>query len=96
MSVVDSVAQDDKVASRVEMSGTHRGELFGFAPTGVRVAVTFLAIEQYENGLCVQEWVNSDDLELSRQIKALPPAGSRAERVLQAMHRLSTARLRRG
>ena len=95
MSVIDTIAQADQVASRIEMTGTHRGELMGYAPTGARVAVTFLAIERYADGLCVEEWVNSDDLALSRQIKALPQPGSPAERLGMALHRLSARRMRK-
>ncbi|HEX8648019.1 MAG TPA: ester cyclase [Thermoleophilaceae bacterium] len=40
MTVVETVEQDHRVASRVEMRGTHLGELQGFAPTGLPVAGT--------------------------------------------------------
>jgi predicted ester cyclase len=95
MSVRDTVAEGDKVASRIELSGTHRGELLGYAPTGLAVAVTFLAIERYVDGLCVEEWVNADDLGLARQIKALPEPGTRGERIGHALHRLNARRLRK-
>jgi steroid delta-isomerase-like uncharacterized protein len=95
MTILDTIVDGDTVVSRVELRGTHAGRLLGFAPTGQEVAVTFVGIERYRDGLCVEEWVYSDDLALSRQIKALPEAGSRAERVGWALHGLSARRLRR-
>jgi predicted ester cyclase len=89
MSIDDMIAQGDRVVSRVHLSGTHRGVLLGYAPTGLGIAASFVAIERYADGLCVEEWVYSDDLALARQIGALPAPGSRAERFAKALHRLS-------
>jgi hypothetical protein len=47
------------------------------------------------DGLVLEEWANLDDLGMARQIKALPEAGTREERVGQVMHRLRTRRLRK-
>ncbi|HKP90471.1 MAG TPA: ester cyclase [Thermoleophilaceae bacterium] len=93
--ILDQVVEGDKVVSRVELRGTHAGPLLGFAPTNQVVSVTYVGIEQYRDGLCVEEWVYSDDLCLSRQIKAIPEPGSRAERIGWALQRLSTRRMRK-
>src|SRR4051812_8756876 len=96
MTIEDSFAAGDKVVSRVTMSGTHTGPMQGFAPTGRPFSVGYIAIEQYgPDGRAVEEWVNSDDLGLSRQIGALPPAGSTAEKVAQKLFALRAARMRR-
>jgi predicted ester cyclase len=95
MTVEDTIAQGDLVVSRVTMRGTQSGELAGYAPTGLAVSAGFIGIERYRDGLCVEEWVNSDDMSLARQIKALPEPGSRGERLGIRLHRLSTRRLRR-
>lgn len=95
LAILDQVVDEAKVVSRVELSGTHNGPLLGFAPTGQRVCVNYVAIEHYRDGLCIEEWVFSDDLGLSRQIMALPQPGSRAERVGWALHGLSARRMRR-
>lgn len=95
MAVEDTVAAGDRVASRVRMTGTHRGPIRGFSPTHQRIDVSYLAIERYVDGRCVEEWVRSDDLALSRQIGALPIPGSVGERIGSVLHRLAAARLRR-
>jgi predicted ester cyclase len=66
MTIEDLVAEGDRVASRVRLTGTHRGPMEGYAPTGARVDTQFAAIERYLNGLCVEEWVFSDDLGIAR------------------------------
>lgn len=91
----DLVAAGDRVASHVRIVGTHQGALQGYAPTGVRVDTTFAAIERYVDGRCVEEWVFSDDLGIARQIRALPAAGGRAERMARVMHRLAAPLIRR-
>lgn len=96
MKVLDTVAENDKVASRVEMRATHTGAYAGFAATNLPIVSTYIAIERYgPDGLVLEEWANLDDLGMARQIKALPEAGTREERVGQAMHRLRTRRLRK-
>ena len=95
MEIEDSIANEDTVVSRVTMSGTHQGEMLGYAPTGLRIAAGFVAIEHYVDGLCAEEWVYSDDLGLARQIKALPEPGSRGERFGIALHGLSARRFRK-
>jgi predicted ester cyclase len=95
MSIEDLVADGERVVSRIEATGTHTGPLLGYAPTGLRVTVSFVAIERYADGLCVEEWVFSDDLGLARQIRALPEPGTRAERLGMALHALKARRLRR-
>lgn len=93
--IEDLVAADDRVASRVRIAGTHDGPLQGYAPTGIEVDTTFAAIERYAHGRCVEEWVFSDDLGIARQIRAVPAAGGLAERLGQAIHRLSAPMIRR-
>jgi predicted ester cyclase len=95
MDVHDTISSGDRVASRITASGTHAGELFGYAPTGLSVATEFIGIERYVDGRCAEEWVNSDDLGLARQIKALPAPGSRAERLGMRVHALAARRLRK-
>jgi len=62
------IATDDVVVMRVIMTGTHRGALFGLAPTGRRVAVDQINIEHIRNGRIAEHWRVTDELKLMRQL----------------------------
>jgi predicted ester cyclase len=62
----------DKVVGVFTFSGTHRGELFGIAPTERRIAVRQIAIYRIEAGQVHEEWEISDQLALMQQLGALP------------------------
>ena len=54
--VVDQVAERDKVVTRYTASGTHQGEFFGVAPTGNRIEMSGIQIERFdESGKMVEE-----------------------------------------
>jgi predicted ester cyclase len=46
LTIQDTVAAGDRVASRVLITGTHTGPVVGFAPTGRTVAIEYLAISE--------------------------------------------------
>jgi predicted ester cyclase len=69
---VDQVANGDKVASRVAMSGTHQGELAGLAATGKEIAIDGINIIEVSGGKIVAVWGVSDQLRMMRQIGAIP------------------------
>jgi predicted ester cyclase len=96
MTIEDVVADGDRVASRIRLTGTHLGPIDGYAASGAHIDTSYLAIERYgPDGRCVEEWVHSDDLGIARQIGALPAAGGRAERAAKALHRATAPLLRR-
>jgi predicted ester cyclase len=85
----------DTVAVRWHAEGTHRGELEGFAPTGVRVTVTGISIDHWRDGKVVESWTEWDNLGLARQLGAAPPEGSPVEKVGVAVQRLMASRMRK-
>jgi steroid delta-isomerase-like uncharacterized protein len=66
--IEDIVAAQDKVAVRLRLRGTHRGEFLGFSATG-RV-VEYISHEFYRiaGGLIAEEWICSDMATLLRQL----------------------------
>jgi predicted ester cyclase len=71
--VVDQVAEGDKVVSRWKASGTHQGEFFGVAPTGNRVEFMGIQIDRFdESGKMIEEWPEYDLLGAMRQMGAIP------------------------
>lgn len=61
VSVEDVMAEGDRVAARVTMRGTHRGEFQGIAPTGKRVEVKAIDMFRISNGKIVEHWGHADD-----------------------------------
>ena len=94
MTVDDVIAADDKVVLRWHSEGTHRGELAGLAPTGVRGSVTGISIDRWKDGKVVESWAEWDNLGLARQIGAAPPEGSVGEKIGMGLQRLMARRMR--
>jgi steroid delta-isomerase-like uncharacterized protein len=74
MTVNQVIADGDYVACRWTAKGTHKGELFGIAPTGKEATVTGISIDRWADGKTAESWVNWDTLGLLQQIGAMPAA----------------------
>ena len=70
VTVEDMVAEDDKVVMRSTRTGTHKGEYRGIAATGKRVTWTFISIYRIEGDKIVEEWDESDHLNMMQQMGA--------------------------
>lgn len=76
--VVDQVAEGDRVVTRWRGVGTHRGEFGGLPPTGREIDIGGITIERIAEGKIVEVWAAWDELGLMRQLGAVPePVGSR-------------------
>jgi predicted ester cyclase len=66
----------DRLCIRFTMTGTHRGEFMGIAPTERDVAVDGITILHFRDGKCVERWSSADMLGWLVQLGAVePPAG---------------------
>jgi steroid delta-isomerase-like uncharacterized protein len=72
LTVVDQIAEDDRVVTRWTARGTHEGELFGLGPTGKQATVSGTTIDRIVDGRIVESWVNWDSLGLLQQLGAVP------------------------
>ena len=71
--IEDQVAEGDKVVTRFTSRGTHQGESEDFGPpTGNRIEVTGITIEQFADGKIVEDWTNFDALGLLQQLGLVP------------------------
>ena len=71
--VVDQVAEGDKVVTRYMASGTHQGEFFGVAPTGKCIEMSGIQVDRFdERGKMVEEWAEYDLLGAMRRMGAIP------------------------
>jgi steroid delta-isomerase-like uncharacterized protein len=66
--IEDMVVGDDAVAVRTTMSGTHRGDFFGLAPTGRAFRVSQINVEHFRDGRIVAHHRVTDLAELMRQL----------------------------
>ncbi len=68
--IEESIAEGDKVVARLTYSGTHRGKLWGIAPTGRQITYAGVAIFRVVQGKVQEGWVLGDTLALLRQLGA--------------------------
>ncbi len=68
----DEIAEGDRVAVRVTLTGTYSGRgLGGSAPAGTKIHVEGIIIGRYANGQMIEAWNSWDQLGFLRQIGAL-------------------------
>jgi predicted ester cyclase len=72
MTAEEVLSQGDLVAVRWTARGTHRGELFGIAPTGKEATVTGITIDRWAGGKIAESWTNWDTLGLLQLLGAVP------------------------
>jgi steroid delta-isomerase-like uncharacterized protein len=70
--VDDQFAEGDKVVTRWTGRGTHRGEMFGIAPTGKQIEFTGIFIDRIAGGKIVEHWDEADILGVLQQLGAVP------------------------
>lgn len=71
--VDELIADDEKIVARLTCTGTHRGELFGIAPTGRQVTYAAVAVLTLNDGKIQHAWVVGDTQEVWRAIRSVPP-----------------------
>ena len=74
-SILDQIAEEDKVASRWTICGTHKGEFEGIPPTGKQIEMTGITIFRITNGKLIDGWTNEDVLGMMQQLGAVPALG---------------------
>lgn len=97
MEVVSTTTEGDRCAVRWRMTGTFAGpgSFQGFEPTGSRLDVEGCDVVQVADGLIVGNEAYVDGMTIARQLGALPPRDSGAERRLTALTNMRTRLARR-
>ncbi|MFQ6026895.1 MAG: ester cyclase [Dehalococcoidia bacterium] len=72
ITVEDMVGEDDKVAWRLSVRGTHKSEFRGVPATGVEVTFPAQYIFRFKDGKIVERWTNFDRLGVLVQLGAVP------------------------
>lgn len=69
----EQIAEGDKVTSRFEWTGTHRGPFLGVPATGRPVKVWGIVIDRLQNGKIKDTRIIMDTLGLMIQMGVIPP-----------------------
>jgi predicted ester cyclase len=72
VTIEDDFAEGDKVGVRGYITGTHKGNFEGLAPTGKQVKFTYIALWRVENGKLVEFWAQTDYSGLIKQLGLVP------------------------
>lgn len=73
--VLDMIAENDKVVVFWNIAGTHQGEFRGIAATGKKISVDGITINQLANGKIMDSYVSVDMWGMMRQLGAVPAPG---------------------
>jgi len=68
VTVEELIAEGDRVASRLTLRGTHKGEFLGIPPTGKEATVALYDIFRISEGKIVERWGLFDQLGLMQQL----------------------------
>jgi steroid delta-isomerase-like uncharacterized protein len=66
--IEDMVAEDDLVAIRLTLSGTHEGQWQSIPATGKKISVTAMMFFRFENGQVAEIWEDYDEYGMRKQL----------------------------
>lgn len=69
--IEDMIAEGEKVAARIKMTGTHTGEFMGIPATGKQVEFTGIYVVRIANDKIVEHWGEEDSVSLLGQLGVL-------------------------
>jgi predicted ester cyclase len=68
VSIENAIAENDKVAFRSTIKGTHKGDFMGISPTGKLINASDLNLFRISEGKIVEWWYELNLLEVMKQI----------------------------
>jgi predicted ester cyclase len=74
--IQDIIGEGDKIAARIWLAGTHRGDFMGIAATGKPVGAYVFEIARVENGKVAERWALLDRASLLQQLGGPPGQSS--------------------
>jgi steroid delta-isomerase-like uncharacterized protein len=72
ITIQDQVAENDLVATRYMMRGTHQGEFANIPPTGRQFTVTGIEMHRFAAGKLIELWNIVDLLGMLQQLGVIP------------------------
>jgi predicted ester cyclase len=64
--------EDDKVIVKARVTGIHKGDFQGFAPTNKKVIIPFIIIYTIQSGKISDYYMVSDQYSLMQQLEMVP------------------------
>ena len=74
IAALDLLTDQDRVAVRFALTGTHTHELFGVSASGARIEVDGITILRFRDDRVAERWNRLDDIAFLSQIGAMPAA----------------------
>ncbi|MDQ3847973.1 MAG: ester cyclase, partial [Thermoproteota archaeon] len=72
--IKDMVAEGDRVALRLIVTGTYTGEFHGIPPSGKKISLDEMVFLTIVDGRITEGWITSDTMSFMQQIGAIPPS----------------------
>ena len=82
--IEEIIAEGDRVGMFWRLNGTHKGNLFGIAPTGRKFDVWEIGVFRLKDGRITEGWFMADEVGLLRQLGVNLPPRSDGGRVMPA------------
>jgi len=70
--IENQIAENDKVATRGRITGTHKGEFQGVPASGKKIDISWTEIHRVKDGKIAEEWAQMDTAGMMQQIGAMP------------------------
>ncbi|MCH7770775.1 MAG: ester cyclase [Bacteroidetes bacterium] len=75
--VDEMIAADDKIVTRVTITGTHQGTFMNMPPTGNKISYKAIDIFRLINGKVVEHWGIGDNAKMMQQLAVVPEGSSK-------------------
>jgi steroid delta-isomerase-like uncharacterized protein len=72
LEVLDSIAEGERLAVHWVVTGTHKGDFRGIAPTGKRIKITGMTLARIQNGKLAEDRVYFDRMIMFEQLGVVP------------------------
>jgi len=70
--IEEQFGEEEKVCTRISMTGTHQGDFLGLSATGRSIDLQGVIISRFQDGLIANEWELLDQLTLLQQLGLAP------------------------
>lgn len=71
--VLDQIAEGDRVATRISMTGTQQGDFYGVPAAGAVGVLRVTFFDRVEDGMIVEHWADGDVSGLLQQLTGAAP-----------------------